>query len=331
MPHWLNNLYNEFYKRRIMIKNKNQLAVIQDAITNRTFEDIYISKENLIKVSTYIKQLNSHINGNIELSSNKIYNMLTWLQANFTLNLIYKLDEGKVVLRRARKYEEKNSKSFCYKHVQDLVCIPENQKDIAPLGRMNKAKEPMYYGVISHSHFNRFDTVLSEVDALEYDVVNILDSMLDETISTCHMGAFDLYIRYKKLPDHIHDFNGEAYQYLIDSCDENKFLLDSYILCNAFFADILSRKKQGNLHQVTSTLSSIIFENKNIDSIIYESVQVKNAPVIVIKPEIVYEKMKHEAVVSFQVKSNLGYGLYYGDELYKGKITNNSYIEWDYK
>lgn len=316
-----------------MTKDEKQLEIILDDINNRVAEDIVTSQDNLIKVATYIKQLNSYIDGDIELSSSKIYNMLKWLQAKFTLNLIYKLDEKIVVIRRARKHEEKNSKSFCYTDVQDLICIPENSKDIVTLGRMNKAKEPMYYGVISHSKFNIFNTALSEVDAIEYDIVNILDSEFSDTITTCHMGAFDLYIRGKVIPDHIHNINGDVYKIFVDGCNkvENKFLLESYILCNSFFADILSRKKQGNLYQVTSALSSIIFENEKIDSIIYESVQVKDAPVIVIKPEIVYEKMKHETAVSFQVKTNLGYGLYYGDELHKGKVIHNTYIEWDNK
>ncbi len=314
-----------------MQKEKKQLEIIKNSIEKRVSETVSTSQEDLVQVSTYIKQLNSYIYEDIELSSNKIYNMLKWLQANFTLNLIYELDEEKVVLRRARKYEEKNSNSPCFKNVQDLIYIPENLKDIVTLGRMNKAKEPMYYGVISHSKFNIFDTALSEVNSTEFDIVNILDSILTDTITTCHLGAFDLHIRYKILPDHIHNFNGEIYQYFIDMCNEkeNKFLLESYILCNTFFADILSRKKQGNLYQVTSTLSSIIFENDKIDSIIYESVQVQDAPVIVIKPEIVYRKMKHETTVSFQVKSNLGYGLYYGNELYKGKVIHNTCIEWD--
>ena len=78
-------------------------------IDSRTSEDVERSRENLLQVSTYIKQLNTYIDGgDIKLSKHKIYNMIQWLFKNFTLNLIYQLDKDIVVFRRARKYEETN-------------------------------------------------------------------------------------------------------------------------------------------------------------------------------------------------------------------------------
>ena len=302
-------------------------------IDSRTSEDVEQSRENLLQVSTYIKQLNTYIDGgDITLSKHKIYNMTQWLFENFTFNLIYKL-EGKVIFRRARKYEKMNIETPYFKCLKELTYISDDRKDIAPLGRMNQAKEPMYYGVISHSDFNKFDTALSEVDAIEYDIVNTLDSELIKDMSTCHIGAFDLFIRGQTIPSYVNDHNREIFQYFIDMCEEkeNVYLQESYIAGNAFFADILSRKEHKNLYHVTSALSSFIFEDKDIDSIIYESVQVKGAPSIVIKPTIVDEKLQHTEARSFRVLSSLGYGLYRGEELAVGIVKNNETIDWNTK
>jgi len=313
-----------------MLENQKKEQSIIEYIKKKCAEDIILSKENLIKVSIYINQLNSYIDGELTLSSNKIYNMLRWLYMKFTISLAYDLDENIVVLRRARKYDKKNSEVNYFTDIQDLICIPDILKDKVELGRMNQEKEPMYYGIISHSKFNQFHVALSEVDAMEYDIINTLDSMLDSSIRSCHIGAFDMFIRGEKLPSYIHPFNKKVYKTFQDECKEkNSALLESYILCNAFFADIFRRKNEGNLYKVTSTLASIVLKDANFDSIIYESVQVKGAPVIVIKPSVVYSKMRHETTMACQVKENLGYGLYTLKVLAEGEIINNRCIEWE--
>lgn len=312
-------------------ENKKQASNIKNTIINRVAEPIEKSQEDLLQVSIYIQQLNNFIDGQIELSENKIYIMLKWLSSNFCLNLIYLLEENIVFLRRARKFEERSSSSYCFTELQDLLFVPEEKKDMVDIGRMNKAKTPMYYGVISHSYFNKFDTALSEIDAKELDYINILDSKLKKSIKSLYIGGFDLFIKGKEIHTWVHPYYQEAYQMLSDKCKEknNDFLLKSYSLCSAFFADTLSRKKHGRLYEVTSTLSSILFETTHLDSIIYESVQIEGTPVIVIKPSVVTKALEHETVISFKILSNLGYGIYYGEQVNRGKVVNNQ-LEWEH-
>ncbi len=297
-------------------------------LTKRTSEDIEVSENNLLKLSICIQQLNSYIDNDIGLSSNAIYNKLKWMFSDFSFNFIYKLNE-KTVLRRARKFEEKNSSSYCFKNTQELSYIQDSAK--ATMGRLNKVQQSMYYGVISDLHFNQFDTALSEINADEFDYINILDSETIKPLTTLYIGAFDLFIKNKEVPTWIHSYSHDIYKVFQDKCHEhhNNALLNSYILCSAFFADILSRKKHGNLYEVTSILSSIIFEAKEVDSIIYESVQVKSAPSIAIRPEAVDKKIKHTDAISFHVTSNLGYGIYYGKEINKGVVTHCGCINWE--
>jgi hypothetical protein len=311
--------------------NKEQYERNIKEIMNRSLQDEEVSKENLINLSTNIKQLNSYINNEIELSSNAIYNKLKWMYSNLSFNFIYELEEN-ILLRRARKFEEKNSLTYCFQNTKELSYIQEKDSEYATLQRLSKVKEPMYYGVISESNFIKFDTALSEINARELDYVNILDSKLTQPLSTLYIGAFDLSLKGKEFPKWIHPLLADIYQKFSDKCKNNPYLLESHILCSAFFANILSRKNEGNLYEVTSVLASFILESEKIDSIIYESVQVKGAPCIVIKPKVVDEKIEHTDTISVQIKSNLGYGIYYVDKLYESEnIEKNADIVWKAK
>lgn len=313
--------------------NKEQYERNIKEIMSRTLEDKEISKENLLNLSTHIKQLNSYINNEIELSDSTIYNKLKWMFSKLSFHFIYELEEN-ISLRRARKFEEKNTSTYCFQNTKELSYIQDKDSEYATLQRLSKAKKPIYYGVISESNFIKFDTALSEINATELDYINILDSKLTKSLTTLYIGAFDLSVKGKEFPKWIHPLLADIYQEFSDKCkdEENPYLLESHILCSTFFADILSRKNEGNLYEVTSILASFILESKNIDSIIYESVQVKGAPCIVIKPKVVDEKIEHTDTISVQVKSNLGYGIYYVHELYTSEsIEKNGDIVWKEK
>jgi len=308
--------------------NKEQHKKDKEEMMKRTEEDPSESKVNLLKLSTCINQLNSYINNEIELSSNAIYNKLKWMFSELSFHFIYELEEN-ISLRRARKFEEKNTSFYCFQNTDQLSYIQDSK--FAGMGRLNKDKESMYYGVISHSVFNEFDTALSEINADELDYVNILDSKTNKSLTALYIGAFDLLSRGQKFPKWIHCQIKKNYKIFSDECEnkKNPHLLESHILCSAFFADILSRKNEGNLYKVTSTLASIILKTKNPDSIIYESVQVKGVPSIVIKPTVVDDKIEHIDAVSVQVTSNLGEGIYEGIKLYESEsIENDGDIVW---
>jgi len=310
--------------------NKEQHKKDKEEMIKRTEEDPSKSKEKLLKLSTYIKQLNSYINNDIELSSDEIYTKLQWMFSKLSFNFIYELEEN-IFLRRARKFEEKNTSFYCFQNTKELSYIKNSEN--AKMNRLNQDSEPMYYGVISHPDFDKFETALSEINADELDYVNILDSKTNKSLTTLYIGAFDLFVKDKEFPKWIHPILPEIYQIFSNKCKDEKNpnpdLLESHILCSAFFADIMSRKEKDNLYKVTSTLASIILKTKNPDSIIYESVQVKGVPSIVIKPTVVDDKIEHIDAVSVQVTSNLGEGIYEGIKLYESEsIENDGDIVW---
>ncbi len=309
--------------------DKERLQVINDHVNKRTSEPIETSICGLKEISMNIKQLNSYIDGNLELSNKKIYNILTNLYSNFSLNLIYELNEN-IVLRRARKFEEKKASiNYCFTCLKDLLSVPDEKKHIIKTGRLNKAEKSVYYASISDKNFNSYDVALSEVDAMETDYINILDSITTKSLNAVYIGAFNFVLKGWNLPEWIHPYYKEVYKLFQDKCLENnnKYLFESYILCSTFFSDILRRKGHDKLYDITSMLASIIFEKNNIDAIVYESVQIEGAPVIAIKPNAVKEKVKHQDIFSFRVDTNLGYGLYYGEEVNNGNVENGQ-LKW---
>jgi len=306
--------------------NKHRLIDIEKHIIDRTSEQLDISAKRLIEISIHMKQLNSHIKGDIELSKNRIKSVLKNLVSNFSLNLIYELNEN-IVLRRARKFEEETSVvDNCFDELKDLIAISEEEKSKAKVGRLNKAEHPIYYAVISDKHYNNFDVSLSEIEANETDCINSLDSVTIKSLNAVYIGAFDIIIKGDKLPEWVNEFYIEAFRMFKDRCKTNKYLFESYILCSAFFSDILKRKGSSKLYEVTSTLSHLLLDDENVDAIVYESVQVRGAPVIAIKPSAVAKKVKHETVISFKVLSSLGYGLFYGKEINKGKVKEGQLV-----
>ena len=301
---------------------------IKDLVLSKTREE---SKEELIEASICIEQLNNFIDDKIELSEKKVYLLLKYLYENHSLHLIYELDKDKW-LRRARKYEEKDTQvpKYCFTKTNELSIIPDDKKDIVGIGRLNKEKQPIYYGCFSDKNFNNYEVALSEVNAIDLDYINYLDSITIEYLNVIRIGAFDLYMRGQKLPHWIDCYNSRIFKLFKKYCERKnkKYLLESHQLCSAFFADILSRKNHKNLYKVTSILANIIFENEQVDAIIYESVQVKGAPVIAIRPKALAEKVQHKEVASLRIEANLGYGIYYSVTINKGTV-DEAILNWD--
>ena len=147
---------------------------IKDLVLSKTREE---SKEELIEASICIEQLNNFIDDKIELSEKKVYLLLKYLYENHSLHLIYELDKDKW-LRRARKYEEKDTQvpKYYFTKTNELSIIPDDKKDIVGIGRLNKEKQPIYYGCFSDKNFNNYEVALSEVNAIDLDYINYLDS-----------------------------------------------------------------------------------------------------------------------------------------------------------
>lgn len=248
--------------------------------------------------------------------------------------MIYELD-SQIAFRRARKFTtEETSIPFCFDNLQDMLYVPESIKSIIPLGRFNKKEESIYYASIffeqdkNEKYF--FETAISEINGLELDYINILDSVPKKRLNVIYIGVFDQLSRNKELPKWIDKYYYETYLRFKEKCEEknNDCLFESYLLSNAFLADITQRKGSERLYMVTSVISSILLANENADAIIYESVKVKNSPAIAIKPKVVDSNLLHKEVRSIRINASLGYGIYYVKSINEGIIIDNTSIQW---
>lgn len=307
---------------------------IDDFLEKRTSIDIEKSIEELKEVSSLIKQLNDFIDNKLELSTKEIENKIQRLVSHFTINLIYELD-SQIALRRARKFTtEKTSIPFCFDNLQDMLYVPESIKSIIPLGRFNKKEESIYYASLFFEEDKNnepyFETVIAEINGLEGDYINILDSVPKKRLNVVYIGLFDQLSRNKELPKWINKYYYETYLRFKEKCKKNKnyYLFESYLLSNAFLADITQRNGSEKLYMVTSIISSTLFSDNNVDGIVYESVKVKNSPAIAIKPNVVDNNLLHKEVRSIRINASLGYGIYYVKSINEGIIIDNTSIQW---
>ena len=288
--------------------------IIEKHINDRTSIDEEISQKELIEVSEIIKQLNSFIDGNLELSTNGIEIRIERLIRRFTINLIYELD-SEIAFRRARKFEEKTSKiPHCFDTLQDLSYILDKKKHIIPLGRFNKKEESIFYASLHYKDDEEqlFHTALSEIDAHKLEYINVLDSIPTKRLKVAYVGVFDYFIRNVKIPKWIDEHYAITFKLFRKKCVEKKNLaiFQSFILTNAFLADVVKRDGSERLYRVTSTISSYLLKEPNTDAIVYESVKVKNSPVIAIRTDIVDDCLEHKEAYCWQIEENLGYGIY---------------------
>ena len=197
-----------------------------------------------------------------------------------------------------------------------MLYVPESKKSIIEVGRFNKKEESIYYASIflkeneNEEYF--FETAISEIDGIELDYINILDSKPTKCLNVVYIGVFDQLARNKQLPKWIDKYYYKTYLQFKKKCLEkgNRCLFESYLLSNAFFADITQRNGSERLYRVTSVISSLLL-NDEVDAIVYESVKIKNSPNIAIKPKVVDNSVEHKEVCSIRINENLGYGIYY--------------------
>lgn len=81
---------------------------------------------------------------------------------------------------------------------------------------------------------------------------------------------------------------------------------------------------------MTSVIASKLLLSETTDAIVYESVQVTDEPSIVIKTDIVDTSITYKDAYSFEVKENVGYGMYGVSPIYECEIVDNK-LEWEKK
>ena len=114
-----------------MIENK-VVELIDRKSTEMNTDALYCCNS----VSTTIKQLNSYIDGKINLNAERVESLLDYLVGYYTITLDIPLAVGVKILR-AVKFD-KIEKKPCFCEVSRLSYIPENLGIVPKIGRLNK-------------------------------------------------------------------------------------------------------------------------------------------------------------------------------------------------
>jgi len=150
---------------------------------------------------------------------------------------------------------------------------------------------------------------LSEAGAKELDRLNVLRSH-QKTGSDLNLRIIGIWdqVRRNEQPYYLSQNTFEYYKktrgYMVQRFDPK--LLSAYELTDRFFSDILSRKGNDNLYQVTSALSSV-FMDENSDGVLYSSVEAKGEPVVALTPEAVDSKLEHQFACDVKIDECYGY------------------------
>lgn len=281
-------------------------------------------------VSSKILILNDYIDQKRELSEQQVDEILSELAGYFTITLDMPIDAGLKFLR-ARTYKVVH----CEEEVSELSYISEEKREIVGLGRLNKEKQPIYYGCIYFTDTDRLgleNVAFAESNSEVGDTVNILRSKTIKEIKVRFIGIYD-YVHRQSNPWFIlpkmFEYFKESYKYQEKKYTDNVFM--ACLLTDAFFADILRRKNSGNLYKVTSKLFEIFSDSKSIDGIIYTSVKSEGDPVIALKPSTVDSKIKHASCDCYRITNDFGYAKYRALHTHTGLINAENKIIWEEK
>jgi len=307
-------------EQKIIIGEKLRLKIEEKA-----FKECGVS--NLLSVSTYIHQLKKHIDGTLRLPNNEIEQKLDFLIGCMTITL----DNPFINLEflRARRSEEE---VFC--NVNELSYIKKPSKTFPHLGRLNSAGMSLFYASVIRPD-SKTDkglmVVLSEARARKLDRMRVLRSRQkeNEDLNLRMIGIWDDIRRGCKpafMDSKVYNYYAATYDYMLSKFTPT--LLIAYQLTDRFLADIMSRKGSSKLYDVTSITSAIMLDDKEqetkIDGILYSSVEAKDEPVIVLKPEAVDAKLNHDWVTEVLIKQHYGYEFFDYETIKKFTINKKT-------
>jgi hypothetical protein len=257
----------------------------------------------LLYSSTYIRQLNDHINGICILAHHEIEAKVDYLAGCLTITLDNPLQELEFL--RARLCDGKNFGS-----VDELSYIKRTTDTFPKAGRLNQTGQALFYASVAVKQDDAaLRVVLSEVGVKELDHLNVLRShqATGSDLNLRIIGIWDQVRRDEKpyyLNKAIFDYYKKAREYMVQKFDPN--LLLSYDLTDRFFADILTRKGSDNLYQVTSVLSSVFFDGKT-DGVLYSSVEAKGEPVVALTLSAADAKVEYQFACEVSIEKRYGY------------------------
>jgi hypothetical protein len=257
----------------------------------------------LLYSSTYIRQLNDHMNGTCELATYDIKTKIDYLAGCLTITLdtpLQGLEFLRVRLCDGRKFS----------NIDDLSYIKYPTDTFPKVGRLNQLGKALFYASVA---VKKDDTALrvalSEAGAKELDCLNVLRSQqkLGSDLNLRVIGIWD-QVRRNEKPYYLNQNTFEYYkktrEYMVQNFDSK--LLSAYELTDRFFSDILSRKSNDNLYQITSSLSSV-FIDENSDGVLYSSVEANGEPVVALTPSAVDSKLEHQFACDIKVGKCCGY------------------------
>lgn len=257
----------------------------------------------LLYSSTYIRQLNHHINGSCKLTTDEIIEKIDYLAGCLTITLENPLQEMEFLRVRL-------CKGGRFQNVSDLSYIKNTTRNFPNAGRLNKKGQALFYASVAVKHDDTaLRVVLSESRAKDLDHLNALRSHQKRDTDLCLriIGIWD-YVRRNEKPyylnEEVFEYYRETRNYMVRNFDPK--LLSAYDLTDRFFADILSRKGSENLYQVTSELGDF-FMDGNVDGVLYSSVEAKGEPVVALAPSSVDAKIEHKFTCDISIEKHYGY------------------------
>lgn len=274
-------------------------------------------------IASMIHDINQFIEGKCELSSQQIHDIMHNIIIIYTTSHYIPLDIG-IKFLRARAYGE----NYLETQVSKLSYIAEKESYKVQLGRLNKEKQPVYYGCIYFGNEGGVNVAFSESGAESNARVNVIHSRSTSVINVHFVGIYDHVHRQCKpifMSQETFDFYKSAYEYRREKFTDDLFL--AYLLCDTFLSDILRKKDSINLYKVTSQLFSISCQSPDVDGIVYTSVKSEGDPVIALKTKSVDNKVEHTFCNCYKIISDYGYAKYKAIKTHNGRI-HNGLISW---
>ncbi len=258
----------------------------------------------LLYASTYIRQLNEHINGTCSLTNNEIETKVSYLAECLTITLDKAMQELEFL--RARLCEGDK-----FEYVKQLSYIKDTTESFPSMGRLNQTGQSLFYAALAVKQDDTaLRVVLSEAGSKELDHFNVIRFHQKNNcdLNLRIIGLWDHVRRNDRpyyLSKNIFDYYRNAKEYMDKKFDPR--LLSAYELTDRFFANILSTKGTEALYQVTSAISSVFLDGDSCEGILYSSVEAKGEPVVALKPEAVNDKLDHQFVGDIEVEKCFGY------------------------
>lgn len=275
------------------------------------------------QVSTYIKQLNQHIDGVISLSATDIEKKLDYLIGCTTITLDLPVNDLEFL--RARPSEETP-----FSHTDELSYIRSNlcSDNFPPMGRLNRAGKALFYAALKVRQSDEaLGVVLSEAGARNLDQFSVLHSSQKEgtALNLRMLGIWDDVRRGSK-PYYLETSTFKSYQLAHEIMRKvlPPLLFRAYQLTDRFLADMMSRKGSDRLYEVTSIAGSMMLESQKADGILYSSVQAKGEPVVALLPSAVDDKLQHDKATEVNVHQHLGYEFYHASTVRLGRVDSST-------